>query len=194
MLDDRKATILRAVVEDYIETAQPVGSARISRAPGVDVSSATIRNDMAQLERDGYLVQPHTSAGRIPTDKGYRFFVDHLAPDGRLGPGQRERIQDFFNRTHGALERMLHETSCLLSNLTDYAGVVVGPPHEAALVRGLQLVGLSPGVVLLVAVLSNGVVEKRVIEVAGEGSAKVQLNEVIERGTDFERVAYEAAA
>src|SRR2546430_15656440 len=76
MLDERKASILRAVVQGYIETAQPVGSAVVARAAGLAVSSATIRNEMAVLERDGYLTQPHTSAGRIPTDKGYRFFVD----------------------------------------------------------------------------------------------------------------------
>src|SRR3546814_3934403 len=78
MLDDRKAAILRAVVEEYIDTAQPVGSAHVVKAADVKVSSATVRNDMATLENEGYLRQPHTSAGRIPTEKGYRFFVDHL--------------------------------------------------------------------------------------------------------------------
>src|SRR5205085_3531366 len=80
MLDDRKAAILRAVVKEYIETAQPVGSSHVARSAALPVSSATVRNEMGVLERDGYLTQPHTSAGRIPTDKGYRFFVDHLAP------------------------------------------------------------------------------------------------------------------
>ena len=79
MLDDRKTAILSAVVQEYIATALPVGSTHIADAPGVRVSSATVRNEMAVLEQEGYLVQPHTSAGRIPTDKGYRFFVDHLA-------------------------------------------------------------------------------------------------------------------
>ncbi len=77
-LDDRKASILRAVVEEYIETAQPVGSGHVARAAAVNVSSATVRNDMATLEQEGYLFQPHTSAGRVPTEKGYRFFVDTL--------------------------------------------------------------------------------------------------------------------
>jgi heat-inducible transcriptional repressor len=92
MLDDRKASILRAVVQEYIETAQPVGSGRVSAAPGVDVSSATVRNEMAVLEAEGYLAQPHTSAGRIPTEKGYRYFVDTIGAPGALrwcgaGPG-----------------------------------------------------------------------------------------------------------
>ncbi|MBK5223735.1 MAG: hypothetical protein JJE52_12875, partial [Acidimicrobiia bacterium] len=83
MLDERKASILRAVVEEYIQTAQPVGSGHVARDPGVAVSPATVRNEMAVLETEGYLVQPHTSAGRIPTDKGYRFFVDTLTEPGR---------------------------------------------------------------------------------------------------------------
>jgi heat-inducible transcriptional repressor len=86
MLDERKASILRAVVEEYIHTAQPVGSGHIAAAPGVHVSSATVRNDMAVLEQDGYLHQPHTSAGRVPTDKGYRYFVDALT--GRVALDQ----------------------------------------------------------------------------------------------------------
>ncbi len=88
MLDPRKATILRAVVDEYIETAQPVGSGHVANAPGVNVSSATVRNDMATLEQDGFLHQPHTSAGRVPTDKGYRFFVDSLQSPGVPGRGR----------------------------------------------------------------------------------------------------------
>ncbi len=164
MLDERKSAILRAVVEEYIETAQPVGSARIAGATEVDVSAATVRNEMGALERDGYLTQPHTSAGRIPTDKGYRFFVDHLTSPGRLQPAQRQRVQEFFGTTHGALEQMLHDTSRLLSGLTSYASVVIGPPHEATTIRSAQLVGLSSRVALLVLVLSNGAVEKRSLE------------------------------
>ncbi|MEY2567116.1 MAG: heat-inducible transcriptional repressor [Actinomycetota bacterium] len=166
-LDDRKAAILRAVVEEYIETAQPVGSGRVAQSTGVRVSSATIRNEMAVLERDGYLVQPHTSAGRIPTDKGYRFFVDQLSP-GALGPSERNRVRDFFNRAHGELESMLQDTSQLLAGLTHYAAVVVGPPHEVATIRSIQLVSLGSRVALLVAVLSNGAVEKRTIELPAE--------------------------
>src|SRR5687768_11370756 len=93
MLDDRKAAILKAVVEEYISTAQPVGSSSVVRATHLAVSPATVRNDMAVLEREGFLDQPHTSAGRVPTDKGYRFFVDHLTP-ALPGP-QRQRVSEF---------------------------------------------------------------------------------------------------
>ena len=164
MLDERKAAILRAVVEEYIETAQPVGSAHVARAARLPVSSATVRNEMAVLEHDGYLVQPHTSAGRIPTDKGYRFFVDQLTAPGTLEADQRQRVREFFDTAHGELERMLHDTSRLLSSLTDYAAVVVGPPHEASAVRSAQIVRLAPRVALVVVVLGNGVVEKRTID------------------------------
>jgi heat-inducible transcriptional repressor len=164
MLDDRKATILRAVVTEYIETAQPVGSGHVARAEDVNVSSATVRNDMAALEAEGYLAQPHTSAGRVPTEKGYRFFVDQLGGPGRLDATDAQQVRSFFARAHGELEQMLSDTSRLLSGLTRYAAVVVGPPHEVATVRSVQLVSLAPRVVLAVLVLSNGAIEKHTVD------------------------------
>ncbi|MBU6328332.1 MAG: heat-inducible transcription repressor HrcA [Acidobacteria bacterium] len=163
MLDERKATILRAVVSEYIESAQPVGSNHVATSTEVNVSPATVRNVMAALEAEGYLHQPHTSAGRVPTEKGYRFFVDQLGP-GRLGASETQQVRSFFARTHGEIEQMLADTTRLLSNLTRYAAVVVGPPHEVATVRSVQLVQLTQRVVLCVVVLSNGAVEKHTIE------------------------------
>lgn len=165
MLDERKATILRAVVSEYIESAQPVGSGHVATSPEVNVSSATVRNAMAALEAEGFLRQPHTSAGRIPTEKGYRFFVDQLGGPGRLGASESQQVRSFFARAHGEIEQMLADTSRLLSNLTRYAAVVVGPPHEVATVRSVHLVLLAPRVVLAVVVLSNGAVEKHTVEV-----------------------------
>ena len=107
MLDDRKSAILRAVVERYIETAQPVGSTHVVESTSVGVSSATVRNEMTMLETEGYLAQPHTSAGRIPTEKGYRFFVDTLGGPGELGPAQIREVRTFFSHAHGELEAML---------------------------------------------------------------------------------------
>src|SRR3954453_11337381 len=95
-LDDRKAAILRAIVERYVDGAQPVGSQTVTQAAGLGVSAATVRNDMSVLEREGYIAQPHTSAGRIPTDRGYRYYVDHLAGAGQLSPVDRRHIADFF--------------------------------------------------------------------------------------------------
>jgi heat-inducible transcriptional repressor len=164
MLDERKAAILRAIVEEYIATAQPVGSAHVARTTEIGVSPATVRNEMAVLEHEGYLAAPHTSAGRVPTDKGYRAFVDSLTEPGNLAPGQRQLVKDFFTQAHGELEAMLQDTSRLLSRLTDLAGVVVSPPHEVATVRAAQLVGLTGHVALLVVVLANGSVEKFTVE------------------------------
>jgi heat-inducible transcriptional repressor len=167
-LDERKAAILKAVVEEYVETAQPVGSQAIAGAPGLGVSSATVRNEMTILEREGYLAQPHTSAGRVPTDRGYRFFVDHFTEQGDLPVSQRRAVADFFASAHAALEDLLHETSNLLAQVSRHASVVVGPPADTAQVRSVQLVSLQPRVLLVVCVLSNGAIEKDVVQLDEE--------------------------
>src|SRR3546814_8075294 len=112
MLDDRKAAILRAVVEEYIDTAQPVGSAHVVKAADVKVSSATVRNDMATLENEGYLRQPHTSAGRIPTEKGYRFFVDHLGQPAALRRTDAQRSEEHTSELQ-SLMRTSYAVFCL---------------------------------------------------------------------------------
>jgi heat-inducible transcriptional repressor len=167
-LDERKAAILRAIVEEHITTAQPVGSQTIARSRGLGVSSATVRNDMTVLEREGYLVQPHTSAGRVPTDLGYRFFVDNFERQPGLAPAQRRAVSDFFTlfaSAHQVLEDLLNETSHLLARVSTHTAVVVGPHVEAATVRSVQLVSLQPSLVLALAILSNGSVEKSVLHV-----------------------------
>jgi heat-inducible transcriptional repressor len=170
-LDERKATILRAIVEEHITTAQPVGSQTIASSRKLGVSSATVRNDMTILEREGYLVQPHTSAGRIPTDRGYRFFVDNFDRQPGLAPAQRRVVADFFTlfqSAHQVLEDLLNETSQLLARVSSHTAVVVGPHIETSTVRSVQLVGLQPALVLALAVLSNGRVEKCILHVAAD--------------------------
>lgn len=162
-LDERKASILRAIVEEYVETAQPVGSQTVARSSGLGVSSATIRNDMTILEREGFIAQPHTSAGRVPTDRGYRFFVDHYTARGPLPALQHRAVADFFATTHRALEDLLNETSQLLSRVSRHAAMVVGPPPDQAEIRTVQLVRLHERTVLLVVVLSNGAIERHVL-------------------------------
>lgn len=163
-LDARKAAILEAVVSGYISTAQPVGSSAIVKSGEIGVSSATVRSELVALEREGYLMQPHTSAGRIPTDKGYRFFVDHLTSPGVLGPQQRQEVSSFFDHVQGGLEDVLESASSLLSDLTSYTAVVVSPRHEAATIRSIQIVALGGRRGLVVAVLSDGGVENRSID------------------------------
>lgn len=174
-MDERKAAILRAVVEEYIETALPVGSQRVARTRNLGVSSATVRNDMTVLEHEGYIEQPHTSAGRIPTDLGYRYFVDNFTREGALRAAHRRAVAEFFESAHRALEDLLHETSHLLSRVTDHTAMVVGPQPDVERVRSLQLVTLHPGVVLAVAVLSNGGVEKYTLELADDEPDEARL-------------------
>lgn len=166
---ERRATVLKTVVEEYVRTAQPVASQTVTDSRDLGVSSATVRNDMTQLEREGFLAQPHTSAGRIPTDQGYRYFVDHFTAAGGLPVGQRRAVADFFASTHRALEDLLHETSQLLARLTSHAAVVVGPDADAVSVRTAQLVAIEPGTVLAVVVLGNGTVEREVLRSDVEG-------------------------
>ena len=140
MLDERKTAILRAVVQEYIATGQPVGSSHIAHTAGVSVSSATVRNDMAMLEQEGYLVQPHTSAGRIPTDRGYRFFVDTMVTTAQAERVTSEQVGSFFHHSTGRVEELLQKTSGLLTNMTNYAALVVGPAADVATVRSVQIV------------------------------------------------------
>ncbi len=196
-LDDRKAAILKSVVTGYVETAQPVGSSQVARDPVIEVSPATVRADMAALERDGYLTHPHTSAGRIPTDKGYRFFVDHLGSLQPLGRAEHEQVQVFFSRAHGELERVLQDTSRLLAQLTDCAAVVVSPAHEALVVRSALIARLGSRTAMAVAVLSNGVVEKRSIALCDDvpdsvlSSASAALQQRLS-GSSLDQVPQEA--
>ena len=166
VLDDRKSAVLRAVVQSYIETAQPVGSGNVAGVPGVEVSSATVRNDMTFLEQEGYLAQPHKSAGRIPTEKGYRFFVDHLELPSELDEPESQRVGQFFAHAHGELEGLFQEASHHLARLTSTAALTVGERGSTETVRSVQLVSLSDRLVVAVAVLSNGMLAKRTVELS----------------------------
>ena len=183
-LDARKATILEAVVVEHIGTAQPVGSSVVAASADLDVSPATVRSEMVTLEREGYLAQPHTSAGRVPTDKGYRYFVDHLA-SGVLGPAQHLQINEFFKNVRGEVEDVLEQTSTLLSQMTNYTSVVVGPGHAHASILSVQLVNLDPRHHLLVTVYSDGSVTKHSVRPSHEAShvevteASRQLNALL---------------
>jgi heat-inducible transcriptional repressor len=189
-LDARKATILEAVVVEHIDTAQPVGSSSVAQSADLAVSPATVRTEMVALEREGYLAQPHTSAGRVPTDLGYRYFVDHLEA-GILGPAQQKQIREFFAHVRGEVEDVLEQTSILLSHLTNYTSVVVGSGHTHASVLSVQLVNLDARHHLLVTVFSDGTVTKHSVLATFEAShvevseASRQLNALL-IGTSLE--------
>ncbi len=163
MLEDRKLEVLRAIVEDYVSTNEPVGSKALVERHHLGVSSATIRNDMAALEDDGYIVQPHTSAGRVPTDKGYRLFVDRLSAVKPLSPAERRAIQSFLE---GAvdLDDVVGRTVRLLAQLTQQVAVVQYPSLSRSSVRHVELVPLAPYRLLLVLITDTGRVEQRHVE------------------------------
>ncbi|MDH3755086.1 MAG: heat-inducible transcriptional repressor HrcA [Acidimicrobiia bacterium] len=172
-LSTRKAAILRAVVEGYISTSRPVGSTYVTRSSVVNVSSATVRKEMLALEDEGYLHQPHTSAGRIPTEKGYRQFVDALVEPTELGVPEARQVSAFFDEAHGEIERLLGHTTELLANLTRHTALLVGPGSELAEIRSVQLVAINPHVALVVVVTADGRVDKHPIElpVGADGPA-----------------------
>ena len=168
MLDERKTAILKAVVQEYVATGLPVGSTHIATLPSVKVSSATVRNEMAVLEQEGYLAQPHTSAGRIPTDKGYRHFVDSITPQGVLAAEEASQVGDFFKGTHGRLEDLLRHTTTLLANITHHTAVVVGPEVEATTVRAVHISRVTPRTATVVMVMSNHGVENETIQISDD--------------------------
>jgi heat-inducible transcriptional repressor len=165
VLEDRKLDVLRAIVEDYVSTHEPVGSKALVERHNLGVSPATIRNDMAALEEEGYIAQPHTSAGRVPTDKGYRLFVDKLSSVKPLSPAERRAIQTFLE---GAvdLDDVVRRTVRLLAQLTRQVAVVQYPTLSRSAVRHVELVLLSPTRLLLVLITDTGRVEQRVVELA----------------------------
>jgi heat-inducible transcriptional repressor len=165
-LDDRRLEVLRAIVQDYVSTHEPVGSRALADRHDLGVSPATIRNDMAALEDEGYITQPHTSAGRVPTDKGYRLFVDRLSSVKPLTAAERRAIASFLD---GAvdLDDVVMRTVRLLAQITRQVAVVQYPSLTRSAVRHIELVALSPTRVLVVLIADTGRVEQRVVECPG---------------------------
>ncbi|MDP9443871.1 MAG: heat-inducible transcriptional repressor HrcA [Actinomycetota bacterium] len=184
MLDDRKLAVLRAIVEDYVATQEPVGSKALVERHGLGVSPATVRNDMAVLEDEGFITQPHTSAGRIPTDKGYRLFVDRLTTVKPLSSAERRAISTFLE---GAvdLDDVVQRTVRMLAQLTRQVAIVQYPTLSRSSVRHIELVMLNAGRLLFVLITSSGRVEQRVIELpepvdeATLGDLRARLNAAV---------------
>lgn len=163
MVSERGLDVLRAIVQDYVASREPVGSKTIVDRYAFGVSAATIRNDMAALEEDGLIAAPHTSSGRIPTDKGYRMFVDHLAEVRALSTAQRLAIRTFLEE--GAdLNDVLAGTARMLSQLTNQVALVQIPVVPRSYVRHVELVSLSPSRLLVVLITDAGRVDQRVVE------------------------------
>ncbi|AQS69665.1 heat-inducible transcriptional repressor HrcA [Streptomyces pactum] len=163
MLSERRLQVLRAIVQDYVGTEEPVGSKALTERHNLGVSPATVRNDMAALEDEGFIAQPHTSAGRIPTDKGYRLFVDKLAGVKPMTPPERRAIQNFLE---GAvdLDDVVARTVRLLAQLTRQVAVVQYPSLTRSTVRHVELLSLAPARLMLVLITDTGRVEQRMVD------------------------------
>src|SRR3989338_213861 len=161
MLDKRAQILLKTLVERYIAEGQPVGSRTLSRYAGLDLSPATIRNVMSDLEEMGLIASPHTSAGRVPTPLGYRFFVDSLLVVKQIGSGELRQLEDQLHPDNP--QRVIQAASQLLSQLTNFAGIVMTPRRRALTFRQIEFLRLSAKRVLLIVVTPDGDVQNRVL-------------------------------
>ena len=163
MQEERRLAVLRAIVEDFVATEEPVGSKALVERHGLNVSPATVRNDMAALEEEGYITQPHTSAGRVPTDKGYRLFVDRLTTVKPMSAAEKRAISTFLD---GAvdLDDVVNRSVRVLSQLTRQVAVMQYPTLSRSTVRHVEVVSLAPHRLLVVLILSTGRVEQRLVE------------------------------
>ena len=163
-LSPRSRRVLQVIVEGYIETAEPVGSRTVSRKSMLNLSPATIRNIMADLEELGYIRQPHTSAGRVPTDEGYRFYVDTLLKCRKLQKREREKIRRSFHPSDFEIDAIMTRTSQLLSELSRYTAMVLSPRINNATLRHIEYIRLSPKVLLAILVTENGIFQTRLVQ------------------------------
>lgn len=169
-LSERKMYILKTLVDDYIKTAQPVGSRTISRKHELGLSSATIRNEMADLEEMGYISQPHTSAGRVPSDKGYRFYVDHLMQVQTLKMDEINQIKDAIERRIDEINTLIRRATDIISMVTGYASIALSPSLTKAVLKSVQVLPIDEKKILIIAVTSTGVVKNQVVRIGFEAS------------------------
>ncbi len=164
-LDERKLKVMRAVVEAYIATAQPVGSRTIAKEFQLGVSPATIRNEMADLEGMGLLEQPHTSAGRVPSDRGYRVYVDRIARIARPAKRDLEHVRSHIHRQVSEVDSVLRVSGKILSEMTDCLALMVGPEAGDAILNTIELVPLRSGRVMVLVITEDGLVQSRMVDV-----------------------------
>ncbi|SHJ75746.1 heat-inducible transcriptional repressor HrcA [Tepidibacter formicigenes] len=162
-LSERKIKILEAIIKDYIVNAEAIGSRTISKKYNLGVSAATIRNEMSDLEEMGYLIQPHTSAGRIPSEKGYKLYVNSLMEEGQLDEAEKDVIKKSVVKNIGEVKDLLEETLKLLSKLTNCTSVALTPKIRESKIKHLQLVYINPNSILLVVITDSGVVKNTII-------------------------------
>lgn len=181
-LDERKLKILKAIIKNYLETGEPVGSRTISKYTDLNLSSATIRNEMADLEEMGYILQPHTSAGRIPSDKGYRLYVDNLMEEKEREVNQRERevseMKTVLMERADKMDQLLQHMARLLAVNTNYATMITAPQYNKSKVKFIQLSKVEEGKLLVVVVIDGNIVKNTMIDVEDDldNETLLQLN------------------
>lgn len=163
-LNERKRTILKSIIDNYIESAQPVGSRTIARKHDLGLGSATIRNEMADLEELGYITQPHTSAGRIPSDKGYRFYVENLMQIQSLAQEEMIRIKKAMDEHIEEINKLFRKASFIISKITGYTSVVVSPQLSRARIKSIRLLKIDEKSILVIVVASGGIVKNKLIK------------------------------
>jgi len=164
-LDERKRFILKAIIDDYIQSAEPIGSRTIARKYDIGVGPATIRNEMADLEEMGYLEQPYTSSGRVPSDKGYRFYVDFLMTNKELTKKEVSSVSSVFKKKINEIEDIIEQATKLLSDMTNYTSVVLGPQLKKSTLKHMQILQIDKRKALVVVVTNTGLVEHCFIKV-----------------------------
>lgn len=167
-LSERKKKILSALIERYIATGEPVGSKALLEALDMSVSSATIRNELKELDEMGFLEQPHTSAGRVPTGQGYRYYVDHLMSRFELPEGEKRLIQNRLQNVSGDSQKVLETAGSMLAEMTGCAAVSTTPCDEAAVVRRVELVPIGTRTAMIVMITSSGIIKSRVCKCVSE--------------------------
>jgi len=167
LIDERKKLILKSIIEDYIHFAEPVGSRTISKRLDLNLSSATVRNEMSDLEEMGYIVQPHTSAGRVPTEKGYRLYVDELMKLERLTADEIEIIRNALDAKINELSQLIRNASYIISRITNYTSVSMTKQTGAQRIKALQLVPIETRKALVIVVSSSGAVRNNVVLLPG---------------------------
>ena len=164
-LDERKEKILKAIIQTYLETGEPVGSRTISKYSDLQLSSATIRNEMSDLEELGYIIQPHTSAGRIPSDKGYRFYVDQLMKEKE---NEVTEMQELVIQRVDRVELLLKQLAKLLAVNTNYATMISGPQYHHTKLKFIQLSRVEAGKLLIVTVLEGNIIKNSIVRLDAE--------------------------
>lgn len=164
-MDERKQRILRAIIQDYIATAEPVGSRTISRKFDLGVSPATIRNEMADLEDMGLIEQPHTSAGRVPSDFGYRYYVDYLMEPFPLTPEEKDKINADISGRISEVEEVIEYTGKLISQITNLTSLVIGPKRKDKALKKIYFLPYEAGKAIMVTVKDNGAVENNLVDI-----------------------------